>query len=45
MLDFEGGGRGSFEMADRDPEECKVGMEVVTQELTAQAGHISIIES
>ncbi len=27
-VDFEGGGRGAFEMADRDPEECKVGMEV-----------------
>ncbi len=25
-VDFEGGGRGSFEMTDRDPEECKVGM-------------------
>ncbi len=28
IVDFEGGGRGSFEMADRDPEECKVGMDV-----------------
>ena len=28
VVDFDGGGRGSFEMADRDPEECKVGMEV-----------------
>ncbi len=27
-VDFEGGGRGIFEMADRDPEECKVGMGV-----------------
>ncbi|MGA3086793.1 MAG: OB-fold domain-containing protein [Thermodesulfobacteriota bacterium] len=28
VVDFEGGGRGSFEMSDRDPNECKVGMEV-----------------
>ena len=28
VVDFEGGGRGMFEMVDRDPEECKVGMEV-----------------
>ena len=28
VVDFEGGGRGSFEMADRDPDECKVGMSV-----------------
>jgi len=28
IVDFEGGGRGSFEMGDRDPEECKVGMDV-----------------
>jgi 3-hydroxy-3-methylglutaryl CoA synthase len=28
VVDFEGGGRGNFEMADRDPDECKVGMEV-----------------
>ncbi len=28
IVDFEGGGRGSYEMADRDPEECKVGMGV-----------------
>jgi hydroxymethylglutaryl-CoA synthase len=28
VVDFEGGGRGAFEMSDRDPEECKVGMEV-----------------
>jgi 3-hydroxy-3-methylglutaryl CoA synthase len=28
VVDFEGGGRGAFEMADRDPEECKVGMSV-----------------
>jgi hydroxymethylglutaryl-CoA synthase len=28
IVDFEGGGRGAFEMTDRDPEECKVGMEV-----------------
>jgi len=28
VVDFEGGGRGAFEMADRDPEECKVGMGV-----------------
>jgi len=28
VVDFEGGGRGSFGMADRDPEECKVGMGV-----------------
>lgn len=28
VVDFEGGGRGMFDMVDRDPEECKVGMEV-----------------
>jgi 3-hydroxy-3-methylglutaryl CoA synthase len=28
VVDFDGGGRGSFEMADRDPDECKVGMSV-----------------
>ena len=28
IVDFEGGGRGAFEMADRDPDECKVGMGV-----------------
>jgi uncharacterized OB-fold protein len=28
VVDFEGGGRGSFGMADRDPDECKVGMGV-----------------
>ena len=28
VIDFEGGGRGAFEMADRDPDECKVGMGV-----------------
>ncbi|MFC1989010.1 hydroxymethylglutaryl-CoA synthase [Chloroflexota bacterium] len=28
VVDFEGGGRAQFEMADRDPEECKVGMSV-----------------
>lgn len=28
VVDFIGGGRGSFAMADRDPEECKVGMSV-----------------
>ena len=28
IVDFEGGGRGSFQMADRDPQEVKVGMEV-----------------
>ena len=28
IVDFEGGGRGSFEMADRDPDECQVGMGV-----------------
>ncbi len=27
-VDFDGGGRGIFEMSDRDPEECKVGMDV-----------------
>jgi hydroxymethylglutaryl-CoA synthase len=28
VVDFEGGGRGLFDMTDRDPAECKVGMEV-----------------
>lgn len=28
IVDFEGGGRGSFEMSDRDPEECSIGMKV-----------------
>jgi len=28
VVDFDGGGRGAFEMTDRDPEECRVGMEV-----------------
>jgi len=28
IVNFEGGGRGAFEMADRDPDECKVGMDV-----------------
>ena len=28
IVDFEGGGRGAFEMADRNPEECQVGMSV-----------------
>ena len=28
VVDFEGGGRGVFEMTDRDPEECHVGMDV-----------------
>ena len=28
VVDFEGGGRGSFEMTDHDPEECQVGMGV-----------------
>ncbi len=28
VVDFEGGGRGLFDMVDRDPEEVKVGMEV-----------------
>jgi len=28
VVDFEGGGRGAFEMSDRDPDECKVGMEI-----------------
>jgi len=28
VVDFEGGGRGLFNMVDRDPDECKVGMNV-----------------
>ena len=28
VIDFEGGGRGLFNMVDRDPEECQVGMSV-----------------
>jgi len=28
VVDFEGGGRGLFDMVDRDPAECKVGMDV-----------------
>jgi 3-hydroxy-3-methylglutaryl CoA synthase len=28
VIDFEGGGRGLFDLVDRDPEECKVGMSV-----------------
>jgi len=28
VVDFEGGGRGEFEMTDRDPDECQVGMDV-----------------
>lgn len=28
VVDFEGGGRGLFDMVDRDPAECKVGMPV-----------------
>jgi len=28
VVDFEGGGRASFGMADRDPDECQVGMAV-----------------
>jgi 3-hydroxy-3-methylglutaryl CoA synthase len=28
IVDFDGGGRGAFEMTDRDPEECRVDMEV-----------------
>jgi uncharacterized OB-fold protein len=28
VIDFEGGGRGQFNMVDREPDECKVGMEV-----------------
>ncbi len=28
VVDFDGGGRGLFDMVDRDPAECKVGMEV-----------------
>jgi len=28
VVDFEGGGRGQFNMVDREPEECQVGMEV-----------------
>ena len=26
IVDFEGGGRAAFEMGDREPDECKVGM-------------------
>jgi hydroxymethylglutaryl-CoA synthase len=28
VVNFEGGGRGLFDLVDRDPEECKVGMDV-----------------
>ena len=28
VIDFEGGGRGLFDMVDRDPEECRVDMDV-----------------
>jgi len=28
VIDFDGGGRGMFEMSDYDPNECKVGMKV-----------------
>ena len=28
VVDFDGGGRGLFDLVDRDPEECKVGMDV-----------------
>jgi uncharacterized OB-fold protein len=28
VVDFEGGGRGLFEMGDRNPEECEVGTSV-----------------
>jgi uncharacterized OB-fold protein len=28
VIDFEGGGRGQFNMVDREPDECRVGMEV-----------------
>ncbi len=28
IINFEGGVRGAFEMTDRDPEECKVDMDV-----------------
>jgi len=28
IINFEGGGRGCFQMTDRDPREVKVGMEV-----------------
>jgi len=28
VVDFEGGGRGEFDMVNRQPDECKVGMEV-----------------
>ncbi len=28
VVDFEGGGRGLYDMVDRDPKECKVGMQV-----------------
>jgi 3-hydroxy-3-methylglutaryl CoA synthase len=38
ILDFEGGGRGCFQMTDRDPREVKVGLEV---EMTFRKLHTS----
>jgi 3-hydroxy-3-methylglutaryl CoA synthase len=40
VVDFEGGGRGLFDMVDRDPAECKVGMnvEMTFRKVSAPAG-------
>ena len=42
VVDFEGGGRGFFDMVDRDPEECKVGMKV---EMTFRKVHGGVTPS